>query len=183
MNILVESIKPLLAYDADTGLLFWRQRQRQMFTTDRAFNGWNAKHAGKEALTSVSRRGYKRGTILGKQYLAHRVAWALFYGNWSRSDLDHINGRPSDNRICNLRQATKSENRFNILALGGASAFKGVSRNNSNWQAKIRAHSKEYYLGTFVTEEAAARAYDAAALLHHGEFACLNFPDLSGVAP
>ncbi len=183
MIIDVENLRSLLVYKPNTGLLFWLPRERDMFGNERAFNVWNAKHAGREAFTFVTLRGHKRGTIFGRQFLAHRVAWALFYGKWAASDLDHVNGIPADNRISNLRLATKSENQFNTLPLGGASEFKGVSRNNRSWQAKIKANCREHYLGTFETEEAAARAYDEAALVHHGEFACLNFPLNAGVAP
>lgn len=58
-------------------------------------------------------------------------------------------------------------------------SYKGVywHRRDRRWVAKIRTPIKRLHLGAFVSPEAAARAYDAAARKYHGEFAYLNFPD------
>jgi hypothetical protein len=40
--------------------------------------------------------------------------------------------------------------------------------------ATIRANNKKQYLGCFINPIDAARAYNAAALKYHGEFAHLN---------
>ena len=42
--------------------------------------------------------------------LAHRLAWRLHYGEWPLFLIDHENRIKSDNRIGNLRPATKSQN-------------------------------------------------------------------------
>lgn len=96
--------------------------------------------------------------------------------------IDHRSGDRLDNRRANLRAASASENVRNAVKRkrkGAASSrFKGVwwSVNGSNWQASIRAGKLRTWLGEFASEEAAARAYDDAARLRHGAFACLNFP-------
>lgn len=93
--------------------------------------------------------------------------------------VDHINGNTLDNRRCNLRLATVSQNTANRHAVRPSSSpFTGVSWNKqrSMWKAQIEHMGKGQYLGLFADEEDAARAYDAAARLHFGEFAKLNFP-------
>lgn len=62
---------------------------------------------------SYDKDGYLIIKIKGRQFKAHRLAWFLFYGQWPRSELDHINRRRSDNRICNLREVTRLQNMQN----------------------------------------------------------------------
>lgn len=97
--------------------------------------------------------------------------------------VDHINHDGLDNRRCNLREATKSQNAHNMRSnLGVTSSYKGVSwyKRDSTWEAKIKTDGQYRFLGRFADEEAAARAYDAAALAAWGEYAYLNFPPKPG---
>ncbi len=96
---------------------------------------------------------------------------------------DHRNRDGLDNQRSNLRPATVSQNNANARKHscngGGApsSVFKGVADSGySGWRAYIWRDSAQRYLGTFATEEDAARAYDAAAVAQWGEYALLNFP-------
>jgi hypothetical protein len=94
---------------------------------------------------------------------------------------DHINHDGMDNRKANLRAATRGQNVRNRkkFAKSGSSKYKGVSskKKTGKWVARISVNNKIKYLGCFKDEIEAARAYDEAAKIHHGEFACLNFPD------
>jgi hypothetical protein len=95
-------------------------------------------------------------------------------------EVDHINGNGFDNRKANLRLATGFQNARNKSKRRNTklSKYKGVKRNSSGkWHAVINYNCKRIYLGTFETEEGAARAYDMAARKYHKEFARLNFPD------
>lgn len=101
-------------------------------------------------------------------------------------EVDHIDHDGFNNTRSNLRLASKQQNRFHVgkkTRMGSAtSKFKGVwQRSGKNltpkWDAMISLNRKRQYLGRFVNEEDAARAYDAAARKLHGEFANLNFPD------
>lgn len=89
--------------------------------------------------------------------------------------VDHINHDGLDNRKCNLRIATPSQNMCNQKSGRGQSRFKGVSRTESGrWASEIWVNSKKHYLGRYDTEEDAARAYNRVAEKYHGEFAKLN---------
>ena len=91
----------------------------------------------------------------------------------SRHDTDHINGIRTDNRRCNLRVCTRSENMSNRGAsLNNKTRFKGVSKNSrvETFQAQITANGERIYLGSFRTPEEAHIAYIAASLQYHGAF-------------
>lgn len=91
--------------------------------------------------------------------------------------VDHKNGDGLDNRRCNLRSATVRQNNCNVgLRRDNSSGFKGVTARKDRWLAQVMAGGKRVHLGVFDTAEDAARAYDAAAREHFGDFAWLNFP-------
>jgi hypothetical protein len=106
---------------------------------------------------------------------AHVRMHRLIIGATKGAVVDHINGNTLDNRRSNLRVCTHRQNLANSGARTGR--FKGVSHTrHGGWRATIHIGKKQTHLGIFETEEAAARAYDAAAIRLHGEFARLNFP-------
>jgi AP2 domain len=90
---------------------------------------------------------------------------------------DHKSGDSLDNRRLNIRRATRAENNRNRRGFVKTSRFKGVSLHQRTglWLAQIRAGATSLNLGIFHDERHAAEAYDAAALIHHGAFARLNF--------
>jgi hypothetical protein len=95
--------------------------------------------------------------------------------------VDHRNRNGLDNQRHNLRLATQPQNQHNRgPVLGTSSRFKGVRRHSQNncWVSHITFNKVRKHLGTFVSEEVAALAYDQAARELAGEFAKLNFPDV-----
>jgi hypothetical protein len=88
--------------------------------------------------------------------------------------IDHRNRDGLDNRRCNLRPASTTQNFRNRAKLRGESKFKGVHRNRTRWVACICVDKKRIILGRFSTEQQAARAYDNAARERFGEFARTN---------
>lgn len=118
---------------------------------------------------------YARARILGWTVLLHRAIMGLP----DHLVIDHINDNGLDNRRENLRLCTPRQNAINRRG-AGPSGYKGVYRaknmRHRPWVASIRIDGQRTYLGAFTAPEDAARAYDAAALEHHGEFARLNFP-------
>ena len=87
--------------------------------------------------------------------------------------IDHVNGDPSDNRLCNLREATKSQNMMNIGKIkSNTSGVRGVgwSKASQKWRAYIRVNKKDIHLGLFESIEDAKKARVEAAIKYHGEF-------------
>ena len=92
--------------------------------------------------------------------------------------VDHINRDTLDNRLSNLRLATKSQQMQNQgLRKDNTSGHRGVHRHGDKWHASISADGKRIHLGTFTDRADADSAYNRAALIHHPKFARLDFPD------
>ena len=90
--------------------------------------------------------------------------------------LDHKDGDGLHNWWANLRMATVAENNRN-KRMASVSGYRGVQQTPTGlWRAKMRIDGKSRHLGTYESAEAAARAYDVAAIANHGGFAVLNFP-------
>ncbi len=92
-------------------------------------------------------------------------------------DTDHINHNTLDNRRCNLRICTRSQNNHNRLrAKNKSSRYKGVAwhQPSNKWIVQISKDRKPYYLGLHKNEKDAAKIYNKAASELHGEFANLN---------
>jgi hypothetical protein len=110
-----------------------------------------------------------------RRVLMHRFILGLGYGD--PREVDHINHNRADNRRSNLRVCLHEDNQRNQKAqVGKSSGFKGVyfRKDTYKWSAYIDFNWKRLWLGCFLTEEEAAKAYDRAALQHFGEFACTN---------
>lgn len=154
-------LRELLNYDSETGEFRWRVKPRN-----------NRIKEGDVAGTTS--HGYRHINVDGRIYRAHRLAWLYTYGEWPKHCLDHINLLRSDNRIANLREATRSENNRNTgVRSHNLSGRKGVSwsKGAQKYFARIRVDGVQHYLGLFESADDAARAYATAALDLHGEFA------------
>lgn len=151
-----ERVRELLNYSHDTGAITWRVDK-------------GPKRAGCEA-GFINGPGYLLIRIGGNLCLGHRIAWLHVHGDWPDGDLDHINQIKTDNRIANLRVATRSQNEQNkSLRADNTSGYRGVcwSKKECRWKARIQLDGKRQSLGLFDTPEAAYAVYlEAAAKLH-----------------
>jgi len=110
-----------------------------------------------------------------KQIRMHRLVLGI---SDPKLKIDHANGKTLDNTKSNIRVASNSQNGSNLDALvsTNTSGFRGVglasgkARRVKPWCAKIRVNGKLVHLGYFASAQEAAKAYDAAAKKHFGEF-------------
>lgn len=170
------TLRSLLRYDPDTGDLYWLPRLesyfRQAKKSPRSLcNSWNSKWSGRPAFSRTS-GGYKIGTVLGQDHKAHRVIWAMHYNEWPEA-IDHVNGDKADNRLSNLRPATRSQNGMNKGAMpNNTSGHKGVvfDKRRKKWKAMVTANSKRVER-TFADQSSAISGAIALRLAIHGIFA------------
>jgi hypothetical protein len=125
------------------------------------------------------RNRYAVATINGREVSMHRLIMNAAKG----TIVDHIDGDGLNNQRHNLRFCTLAENFRNAGRRdtpGRTSRYKGVWRVKEPccrcWRSGITANRVYQNIGSFGTEEEAARAYDATAQVLHGAFARLNFP-------
>ena len=155
-----ERLKELLHYDESTGIFTWRVAPN-----------------GRVRVGDVAGTERKDGHIViavdGRRKKAHRLAWLYVHGCLPPSDIDHADRHRPNNRISNLRLATRSQIKMNMgLSAINTSGFKGVSWDKAErkWRSSARINGRLRFLGHFSTPEAASEAYQAFARQHHGEF-------------
>ena len=111
-----------------------------------------------------SGKGYATVRVFGKTYKYHRICWLLANGGIDqRLVIDHINGNKVDNRLCNLRLVTNTENLRNSKShRNGRLLGCYWNKKDKRWRAQIIIDGKLKYLGNFSTEIEAHEAYLAA---------------------
>lgn len=161
-GISVETLRALLAYDPATGAFTWRARPDNLSFTTR----W----AGKAAFTAYNGHGYKTAIIMSRRVMAHRAAFAIYYGRAPQGEIDHINGVRDDNRIENLREVSSALNKRNAAkSRRNTSGVTGVSWKKAygKWQACFAVQRRQIHLGYFTEKQDAIDAL-LAARSHYG---------------
>lgn len=165
----ISLLQSVLRCDPNSGLLFWREAR-------------GLRRAGKQAFTAINGRGYLHGKLFGRMFRAHRVVWALAYGEWPNGEIDHINGIKTDNRIFNLRSVSKVDNMRNrVLSRNNSSGAVGVHwhSRDQRWVARIGLGNAGVHLGNFINFDDALAARQAAEARHgfhenHGRLPTAN---------
>lgn len=129
---------------------------------------WCASRQGKSDKFYAVRRIYT-DAVNSYSVMMHREILGLK----GRREVDHANNDGLDNRRCNIRAATHSQNGMNKLDGKNTSGFKGVSRHRDGkkWQARICVNKKQIWIGLYDDPQLAHEAYKAKAVKLHGEFA------------
>ena len=112
--------------------------------------------------------GYVKISIDEVKHQAHRLAWLYMTGSYPPADMqvDHINGVRDDNRWCNLRLVTHTENQAYRIESGrtrasrSASGFRHVywDGRKGKWFVQVRVNKKIHHGGYHMEAEAAALA-------------------------
>jgi HNH endonuclease len=154
-----ERLRRLLGYDPETGVF-----TRLVRTSNRIRVG--------NVAGFLSVWGYREIRVDGHSYKAHRLVWLYQTGLWPEGDLDHKNMDKADNRFCNLREATVSQNQANRRVLSNnESGFKGIDWHGGKWRARITVNGKLVSLGHFDTPHIAYATFCLAARKHFGDYA------------
>lgn len=149
-------LKQILDYNPDTGVFTWKISL--------------SKNVPIGQIAGYRRPdGYIQVGILGKSWLAHRLAWLWVYGEFPSLDVDHIDGDPSNNKIENLRVVPHINNQQNQrrASKNNKSGFLGVSKDKYSFRAKICVNKKIVCLGSFKTPEEAHEVYIKTKLKVH----------------
>lgn len=122
-------------YDSETGEVFHARDKGSVKAGD--------------LCSSKTSHGYLRVTIGRREKLQHRIAWFLVKGYWP-SQIDHINGIRSDNRLCNLREVDNVNQRRNQkMDKRNNTGSTGVRFKNGRWEARITVNNRCLHLGRF----------------------------------
>lgn len=159
-------LRQLFNYDPNQGVLVWRSADeiRIVFSA-----GYAQRNAGQVAGYVKNQKGGRRRyvTIQGIKYLHYRLVYAWHYGPIPDGKLvDHINRQTLDDRIENLRIASRAENSRNNSARGYF-----WDKHSGKWIVKVKADGKYHYGGLFTHEHKASLAARELKKRLHGKFA------------
>lgn len=156
----LSEIRAVFNYDPNTGDISWKVKINPNIVIGRPMGKSSSRRAtGYVALHRIRIR------------ISH-FAWFYTYGVWPPAEVDHINGDPTDNRLCNLRLATSQQNKWNKpVHPTSKSGLKGAMATRSGrFRSHIRENGKLKYLGYFATAQEAHEAFVKAAVKIQGQF-------------
>ena len=157
-EIRYEEVARLFTYDRETGVLYWRIRDRNTI-----------RHKYVAGSTKGAKDGYRRVGIKGKNYQEHRIIMMLCFGHIpENAEIDHINHVRDDNRLCNIRIVDNTTNSRNAsIGKNNTTGVCGVyvdKRKAKRYCAEIKVNRIKKFLGYFYTLDEAAAARREAEL-------------------
>jgi hypothetical protein len=138
----------------------------------RKADGWSRWKKGTQ-VGSIGNEGYLSIEIFGKNYKAHRLIFLMHYG-WLPDEVDHQDGNRLNNKIDNLRPATKNQNQHNRkISKNNTSGVKGVSYRSctNKWRVRVMLNNKSISIGDFKDLELAELVATMAREKYHGTYA------------
>ena len=161
-----ERLHEMFDYDPSTGILTWAVDDPK---------GGKRRKGRRAGFDLANGSGYRVLMIDCVRYLEHRLIWKWVHGRDPIAEIDHVNRDTSDNRICNLREAGRSDNAFNksILSNHSNTGYLGVSYYPSlgRFRARIKVEGKYHHLGQHKTlDEALAARREGERRLLNPEF-------------
>lgn len=119
------------------------------------------------------KNGYCYVNVLGKSYLAHRLAYYLMEGVFPEEDIDHIDRDRANNVYSNLRPCSRSENLFNmgLVRKGKFSRNVSLDKRRGTYYAQVRAFGKTHSKTGLESAELAEMVADELRSRLHKEFA------------
>lgn len=160
INMTVAQLRKAWDYDASIGAFRW-----QVHASRKSRKG--------NLAGSMDNRGYVHLRYKNKSCLAHRAAWAIVHGKWPKGDIDHIDGDKSNNKISNLREASRSQNLVSKpVQTRSASGKKGVyfDKRYGTFRPYIDIEGARRNLGSFASVEEADAVRRAAEIAQWGAF-------------
>lgn len=149
--------------DFDKGFLYWKERPLDWFPNVRTGRIWNTKWAGKIAYFSTNLHGYSHVRTFNRLRKVHRIIFAMYHGYYP-IQVDHINGKRTDNRISNLRAVNNQTNALNKrMPAQNSSGEVGVyyHKRTGRWGAQAQISGRIFNFGTFATFDEASAANKA----------------------
>ena len=139
-------------------------------------------NTGRILKSAINERRYNTVILHGDNHrstkMMHRLVAQEFLEKCNESQVDHINHDKLDNCVSNLRWVSNQQNSMNKTKTSSntSSKYKGVSfdRKRNKWAVAIKINNKKKFLGYFVDEKDAARAYNNKAVELFEDYASIN---------
>jgi hypothetical protein len=129
-----QELLSLLSYDPLTGIVTWKVSPA------------NRVSAG-DVAGSRRLNGRLRICVLKRYYYAASIIWCMVHGYWSEFEIDHIDRNPGNDKLNNLREATRTcQVQNSAVSVRNTSGVKGVSKDTAGkmWRVMIQNKGRQY---------------------------------------
>ena len=161
----LEELKEYFDYNPDTGIIIWKKTTNPLIKV--------GAEAGHERVKTKN-LAYREIKFNYTQYKAHRLAYYMYHGIDPRNnDIDHEDRNGLNNKINNLRLATRSDNSKNrSMAENNTSGVTGVTwdKKRGRWRAQLKLNGKHKFLGYYLNIQDAEQARKEGEVKYFGKF-------------